>query len=116
MILANLTHACHPDKIYIIIIISSIFPSAIRDKILHLKNTKSRRRLDRIVVVSLLPMQSVSITTDAVVRISIRARLAALCDKVCQCLATESRSGRGLQHYVIKFVSAWRQYGSFIFQ
>jgi hypothetical protein len=53
MILANLTHACHPDKIYIIIIISSIFPSAIRDKILHLKNTKSRRRLDRTVVVSL---------------------------------------------------------------
>jgi hypothetical protein len=30
------------------------------------KNTKSRRRRDRIVVVLQLPMQSVSITTDAV--------------------------------------------------
>jgi hypothetical protein len=66
MILTSLAHACHPDKIYIIIIISSFFPSAIRDKILHSKNTKSRRRRDRMVVVLQLPMQSVSITTDAV--------------------------------------------------
>jgi hypothetical protein len=88
MILANLIHACHPDKIYIIIIISSIFPSAIRDKILHLKNTKSRRRRDRIVVVLQLPMQSVSITTDAGRSNLDQARLTALCDKVCQCLAT----------------------------
>ena len=72
MILANLTHACHPDKIYIIIIISSIFPSAIRDKILHLKKhqepskTWSYSSRDRIVVVLQLIMQSVSITTDAV--------------------------------------------------
>ena len=54
-----------PTK-YIIIIINSIFPSAIRDNILHLKNTKSRRGRDRMVVVLQLPMQSVSITTDAV--------------------------------------------------
>jgi hypothetical protein len=65
MILANLAHGCYPGKIYIIIIINSIFPSAIRDKILHLKNTKSRRGRDRMVVVLQLPMQSVSITTDA---------------------------------------------------
>ena len=65
MILANLAHGCYPEKIYIIININSIFPSAIRDKILHLKNTKSRRGRDRMVVVLQLPMQSVSITTDA---------------------------------------------------
>jgi hypothetical protein len=59
-------NTCYPDKIYIIIIINSIYPSAIRDKILHLINTKSRRGRDRMVVVLQLPMQSVSITTDAV--------------------------------------------------
>ena len=59
-------NTCYPDKIYIIIIINSIYPSAIRDKILHLISTKSRRGRDRMVVVLQLPMQSVSITTDAV--------------------------------------------------
>ena len=58
MFLASLTHACHPDKIYIIIIIISIFPSAIRDKTL--------RGRDSMVVVLQLPMQAVPITTDAV--------------------------------------------------
>ena len=41
-----------------------------------------------------LPMQSVPITTDAVM--------------------FESGSGRGLQHYVIKFVSDMRQVGGFL--
>ena len=59
-------NTCYPDKIYIIKIINSILPGAIRDKILHLKNAKSRRGRDRMVVVLQLPMQSVSITTDAV--------------------------------------------------
>jgi hypothetical protein len=40
-----------------------------------------------------LPMQSVSITTDS---------------------EFESRSGRGVQHYVIKFVRDLRQVGGFL--
>ena len=58
MFLVILAHACHPDNIYIIIMIISIFPSAIRDKTL--------RGRDIMVVALQLPMQSVSITIDAV--------------------------------------------------
>jgi hypothetical protein len=58
MFLVGLAHACHPDNIYIIIMIIRIFPSAIRDKTL--------RGRDIMVVVLQLPMQSVPITIDAV--------------------------------------------------
>ena len=54
---------------------------------------------DRMVVgftTTYIYMQTVPITTDVVI------------------VSSESRSERGVQHYVIKFVSDWRKVGGFL--